>query len=52
MKTNGGEPTKEFNCEVLKAIKSSFIEKFPTGTVPGENFNVEVSVVEMTGKSS
>jgi hypothetical protein len=52
MKTNGGEPTKEFNCEVLKAIKASFIEKFPAGTVPGENFNVEEFLTNALALSS
>lgn len=41
VKTNGGEPTKQFNCEVLKSINASFIEQFPSGTLPDENFNTK-----------
>lgn len=52
MKTNGGEPTKEFNCDVFRAIKASFIEKLPTGTVPGENFNVKEYLTNALALSS
>lgn len=52
VKTNGGEPTKQFNCEILQAINSSFIEQFPSGTLPGENFNTKDFLLNIVKLSS